>query len=187
MKMDFSKEKAQFLSKPDKSSKGSIDREIKPLLDLINRKAEYCTTSSCSGRIVLLRDSERKREGALVFISHGKVTFSQMKKALLGIPKTKETIYMKHEPAIMHVACSSFNDAMKLLTMARNCGWKRSGMISRSNVIELISTEQLAAPVAIGGKPVIDDAYLKVLVKEANGKLERTRKKISRLTSEMKN
>jgi len=185
--MDFTKEKGQFLSKPDKSSKGSMDREIKPLLDLINKKAEYCTTSSCSGRIVLLRDSKKKIEKAFVFASHDKVKFGQMKKALSKIPRTKETIYLKHEPAIMHVACRSFEDAMKLLTMARNCGWKRSGMISRSNVVELISTEQLAAPVAIGGKAIIDNAYLKVLVKEANGKLERTRNKISRLTSEMKN
>lgn len=185
--MDFEKEKKQFLSKPDKSSKGSMDKEIKPLLGLINKRKEYCTTSSCSGRIVLLRDSKKKIEKAFVFASHDKVAFSQMKKSLAGIPNTKETIYLKHEPAIMHVACRSFEDAMKPLTMARNCGWKRSGMISRSNVIELISTEQLAAPVAICGKAVIDDAYLKILVREANSKLERTRNKISRLTSEMKN
>lgn len=38
---NFLKEKSDFLSKKDKSRKGKIDREIKPLVDLINSFDEY--------------------------------------------------------------------------------------------------------------------------------------------------
>ncbi len=50
----FQKEKQDFLSKKGKSRKGGIDKEIRPLVDLINSFGEYYTTSSCSGRILLI-------------------------------------------------------------------------------------------------------------------------------------
>ena len=78
--MNFKKEKRQFLSKPDKSSKGSIDPQIKPLLDEINKRKEYYTTSSCAGRVVLMKDAPKKRGGAFVFASHDPMRFSQIKK-----------------------------------------------------------------------------------------------------------
>ena len=53
----FEKEKQDFLSKKDKSKKGSIDDGIIGLINLINSKSDYYTTSSCAGRIVLLDNS----------------------------------------------------------------------------------------------------------------------------------
>ena len=51
----FSKLKEHSLSKIDKSKKNSIDKNIKSLINIINKSDDYYTTSSCSGRIVLLR------------------------------------------------------------------------------------------------------------------------------------
>ncbi len=53
--MNFEKEKKDCLSKIDKSKKGSIDKKIKELVDLINSLKDYYTTSSCSGRILLIK------------------------------------------------------------------------------------------------------------------------------------
>lgn len=64
--------------------------------------------------------------------------------------------------------------------MARGAGWKKSGIISKRNIVEMLSTEILSAPVA-KGKPLIADSYAKVLVHEANNKLRQTRKKIANL------
>eukprot|EP00959_Pyramimonas_sp_CCMP1952_P012317 260109-Pyramimonas_sp.AAC.3 len=36
---------------PDKSPKGSLDLPVVPLCGLINAHPNYCTTSSCSGRV----------------------------------------------------------------------------------------------------------------------------------------
>ncbi|MBW2966012.1 hypothetical protein KY342_02835, partial [Candidatus Woesearchaeota archaeon] len=52
--MQFENQKKTFLKKIDKSKKGGIDKEIIPLVNKINNSRNYYTTSSCSGRIVLL-------------------------------------------------------------------------------------------------------------------------------------
>ena len=47
--MAFETDKKTALTKIDKSKKGQIDEQIKPLCDLINSSVDYYTTSSCSG------------------------------------------------------------------------------------------------------------------------------------------
>lgn len=47
----FEKQKASCLSQVDLSKKGSIDDQIMDLVQYINAKDNYFTTSSCSGRI----------------------------------------------------------------------------------------------------------------------------------------
>ena len=46
-------------SKDDKSPKGSVDEPIRPLVDLINKHSDYCTLSSCSGRISLFDPNQQ--------------------------------------------------------------------------------------------------------------------------------
>lgn len=47
----FAKQKVTCLSEVDLSKKGSIDDQIMDLIQYINTKENYFTTSSCSGRI----------------------------------------------------------------------------------------------------------------------------------------
>ena len=47
--MNFDNEKKQCLEKIDNSKKQSIDSGIKKIVDLLNSKENYYTTSSCSG------------------------------------------------------------------------------------------------------------------------------------------
>ncbi len=56
----FQQRKKDILSKRDKSYKGNWDKHIKNLCDKINLSRNYCTTSSCSGRVVLMIDQEKK-------------------------------------------------------------------------------------------------------------------------------
>ncbi|MBI2659990.1 hypothetical protein HYX07_02415, partial [Candidatus Woesearchaeota archaeon] len=51
---NFAKEKSDFLRKKDKSKKGFIDKDAVKIVNCINSKSDYYTTSSCAGRIVLL-------------------------------------------------------------------------------------------------------------------------------------
>jgi len=183
--MLFEHQKRQFLSKPDKSSAHAIDKAILPLVRLINSKKDFYTTSSCAGRIILIKETGKKREKVFLFKKHAPVSFNEIKKALKNAG-CKETIYLKHEPCIMHIACSTFNDAIALTSAARNAGWKKSGIISRKNIVEMLSTEILAAPVACKGKILVPDAYLKFLVNECNKKLAGTRIKIKKLEKLLK-
>jgi tRNA wybutosine-synthesizing protein 3 len=179
--MTFQNEKCQFLSKPDKSMAHEIDKDILKLVNLINSKPCYYTKSSCSGRIILLKDG-KKQENVFLFKSHDKISFEHLEKGLKdSVKKYKGLIYLKLEPCIMHVACNSLSKALELVNIARNAGWKKSGIISKRNIIEAVSTENLAAPVADKGKIIIDNNYLQILSKECNSKLLQTRQKIKQL------
>jgi len=171
--MTFENQKKVFLEKLDKSKKGQIDKEIIPLVKKINKNPNYYTTSSCSGRIVLI--TKDKKPAKWLFISHSKVSLNQIKKVKVT------DAYFKQEPFIIHIACKTLEHAQKLLNIAREVGFKRSGIQSiRKNIIEITETEHLNTPIAEKGNILIDDTYLKILIKEANNKLKQTRAKIKR-------
>jgi len=185
--MFFDKIKKDFLSKPDKSGIRAIDNAIISLVNKINKNSRYYTTSSCAGRIILMKETGKKQENAFLFRSHDKINNKTMKNELNNaIKKYNGIIYLKHEPCIMHVACCSLNDALNLTNLARQCGWKKSGIISKSNVVEMLSTEILAVPVADKGKIIVNDNYLDILVSESNKKLALTRQKIKNLEKKIK-
>jgi len=55
----FDKQKAETLSSSDLSRKGSVDEPIKDFLSDLNNDENYFSLSSCSGRIVILRQQTR--------------------------------------------------------------------------------------------------------------------------------
>lgn len=57
---EFGRWKAQCLSKADLSRKGSVDEDAAEVVELLNSREEFFTTSSCAGRILLL-DGVRPR------------------------------------------------------------------------------------------------------------------------------
>lgn len=180
--MQFQNDKKVFLSKLDKSKKGGIDSRIKDLINAINRSPDFYTTSSCAGRIVLLRlgKANRKYGAEWLFTSHEKTTFSSMKKALSKARLLKEPVWFIQEGAILHVRCRDMESAAMLLNAARNAGFKHAGICSLAKkiMVEIIDTGRIEMPVAEKGRLLIDDSYLKFLVKESNSKLSRSWKKI---------
>ena len=75
----FIKEKLDFLTKKDKSRAGNIDKGIRKVVERINSYMDYYTTSSCSGRIVLLqRLSDKKHESGWLLKRHSKVTLKEI-------------------------------------------------------------------------------------------------------------
>jgi len=180
--MSFQEQKSRQLSREDKSGKGNWDRAISSLCKKINSRKEYYTTSSCSGRAILIKALDEKTENVFLFKSHEKISFSQLKEEL-GKIRYRKLIYFKQEPCILHVACSSLVTGKILLNKARFAGWKRSGMIAEGKrvILELMSTEKLELPVMNNRKLLIDDDFLRLLVEEANKKLERTWEKIRKL------
>ncbi|MFH1500589.1 MAG: hypothetical protein ABIE22_01440 [archaeon] len=180
--MDFSEIKKQNLSKKDRSDIGGWDVEVLELCKKINSKEEYYTTSSCSGRIVLLKYSDKKQSGLFLFRTHNKVTFNKLKKELGNI-EDKGLVYFKQEPALVVVACNSLENAKKLLRIAKEVGFMRSGIMSSGKriVVEIMSTEGIALPLMDNGKIFISDEHLRLVVREANRKLEKTREKLRKL------
>lgn len=189
--MNFDKEKKEFLSKKDKSRKGSIDNKIKKLVNKINSLPDLYTTSSCSGRILILAIPKinKKNKIQYLFCSHIKIKFNEIKRTIIiNNKKIVGDIWFKVDPVILHIACKNMDSAKKLLNTARDIGFRRSGIISigKSKIImELISTEKLDAIVAKKGKLLIDEDYFKILVNEGNKKLEKTWEKIDKLYNKL--
>lgn len=183
MKDNFSDQKQKQLSKSDKSSIGSWDKKIKRLCEKINKNKNYYTTSSCAGRVVLLKYSDTKQEDAFLYRTHDKISFKELKKELERISKEYNgNVEFQQSCCILHVACASLDDAQTIVNKAKESGWQRSGIIGgKRNIVELHSTESISFPIMKNGKILVDDDFLKLIVEEANNKLERVWKKIARL------
>lgn len=181
MNIPFERRKADCLGKEDKSSIGAWDKPILALCEKINSSENFYTLSSCSGRIVLIKNIDKKTHDLFVLRTHKKITFNNLKKALVNYSE-KENLIFKQEPPILHVCCKKLENAEKLLNKARIAGWKNSGIMSLSGriVLELRSTEQISFPI-YEKETLVDDKFLKILVKEANKKLEKSWEKIEKL------
>ena len=177
----FQKQKQDILSKPDKSSKGFLDPKIEKLCSKINIINEYYTTSSCSGRVVLMIDSEKKSPDLFLKVYHDLVNFYDFKKNLLEIKN--ENVKFKQEPCIIHIACKDFESAVKIYDKGKLTGWKKSGIISTGKrfVVELNGTERIEFPLIVNGKILVEDIFLKAAIEKANENMKKSWMKIRKL------
>ena len=182
----FNKQKADFLSKKDKSRKGCIDKDAIKIVKELNSKMDYYTTSSCAGRIVLLEiKSKRKNECNWIFTKHNKINFNEIKSALEKYQKNnkkiKNQIWLKQQPLILHVACRNLDAAKRLLDAARKI-FKHSGILSineKRTIVEIIGNERIETIVAEKNF-ICYKIFLKVLVKYANRNFEENKRKSER-------
>jgi tRNA wybutosine-synthesizing protein 3 len=188
MQTGFRKIKLEVLKKlnQDKSSKGSIDKPIVPLVDKINQLPDFVTTSSCSGRISIVKEKEgmTKHRKAWLFKSHSKVCIEDLR----GISLIEEKCSLKFESVILHIATKNVDKGLRMLKLAKEAGWKKSGIISVKDnkvVLECSSTEILAMPFSKSNRIIANDEMLEEFCKEANEKLERAHKKIERFLTEI--
>ena len=179
----FLKRKQDVLSKEDKSSIGKWDEKISSLCNKINSLENYYTTSSCSGRVLLMIDQDKKAENLFVFVSHDKISFKQLKEELAKAEKNKKQIKFKFEPCIIHIACKTLEDAEKIYEKGKMAGWKKSGIIEikKNFIVELNASEKLELPIIQKGKLLVDDNFLKIIVEESNTKFEKVWVKIKKL------
>jgi len=179
----FLQSKKDTLSRPDKSFIGGVDAEIKPLCDKINSLKNYYTTSSCSGRVVIMIEKKQKDRESFLDIFHSEISLREIKSELMAIVKNrkhkKSLVKFKMDPCILHVACRTLEDADKLLKKAQFVGWKKSGLLSlgKKIILELkgslqkiltgakINSEALEALINLGYKRA--EADIKKIQEEA--------------------
>lgn len=181
--MVFDHDKKMHLEKKDKSSKGSLDEPITELCKSINSSEDYYTTSSCSGRIVILKipKSGKKNETDWLFVSHDRVDKEQVSKAIMSLPE--EEVWFRFEPLILHVAARNIDAAHKLLDLTHTLGIKRSGIIALGDkiVLEIIGSERIDAIIGRGGNLLVSKEYIAVLVDSANDKMHKNWENIRKL------
>jgi len=187
MKDNFPQKKRDVLARIDKSSKKSWDKKIIKLCGKINSHDEYYTTSSCAGRVVLMVDDDKKGPELFLKVYHNLISFEELKKDLENT-SNKRIIKFKQEPCILHVACKNLEDARDLYDKAKLVGWKKSGLISweRNIILELNSTEILGFLISDGKNILVDDDFLKIIVKKSNENLKKSWEKIEKLRKLLK-
>jgi len=181
----FQAEKEKILARDDLSKIGHVDKEIKPLVDEINSKGDYCTTSSCAGRITLIeRRSPRKIDSTWLVAEHNPIEVKLIKDRL----KSEHDVWLMMETYIIHIFCRTLEAAGEMLKICKKVGLKRSGItqIDDKIMIESMGNEKVETLVVKDGKTLIDDEYLKVLVEECNTRLMRNRDKVGKLLEEIK-
>ncbi len=170
-------------------SKGEVDPPIVPLLKLINSSNHFVTTSSCSGRIVLLEtdEEERKRESAFHRKWHRPVTFEEVWEGIASYSGNL-VLWLKVDPLILHVATDSLERAKTLLSAVRSAGIKIAGIqvIDEQKIhIEIRGIDNLVVPVYWNGI-LVNENFVKTLVYFANKKLIRNQRRLERLYNALK-
>jgi len=182
--------KRHFLEKLTSDLKsGRVDKDIYQLLELINSREDYYTTSSCSGRIQVYasRIPGKKFEMKTVGKWHRPISLDELLGVLKDCPH--EDIWLAVLPPILHVVARDVGKANKLLHLAREAGFKHSGILSVKDervIVELTSSERIETPLRMKGVWVFSDENLLELIKRANEMLLIAKRKIRKLEELLK-
>jgi tRNA wybutosine-synthesizing protein 3 len=191
--MDFDEQKKKYIDElksgdNDRSKKGSVDKIILPLLNEINSKGNYYTTSSCAGRIVVLEKGNdfKKHETNWLLCSHSPLTIQKLKKSLEIIPKNP--VWFKQESFIVHICSKGLDDARAILFVTKPIGLKRAGIVALGKriIIEIIGNEGIDALIAKDGKMIVDENYLREIIKEANRRMNINRGRMDKLKEKVR-
>ncbi len=170
---------------------GYLDKDLLGLLVLFNMDKNIYTLSSCSGRIVVADSTYpwSREETSVVFKKHFPI-------------KTEEFIEIMTKPAvrrmwvnvtgpIIHLSTSSFDYALKILSLAREAGFKHSGLLSfnkdKGYILELTTGVRVSNLIKEGNKIYIEEEYLNKFVEILNEVLIYGKKLLLRLYDTVKN
>ncbi len=179
--MDFENRRKLSLS-CDRSNKGSVDTGIKELVETINNFQNIFTTSSCAGRVAVIKKiNAKKTDSELLFCSHSKLADEKPIIDSLSPEKNEGNVWILFQPSILHICCKTIDDATWLFARARKAGYKRTGIISvKENVmVEIIGTDFIEHLLYdLEGIYYTRDS-LKALTSHLNNKFDMNLKKIS--------
>ncbi|RLE82891.1 MAG: hypothetical protein DRJ51_00110 [Thermoprotei archaeon] len=161
---------------------GRVDPDLKDLLDLINLLDDYYTTSSCSGRIQVaeVRMPGDKFDLRTLGKWHWKVDLEDIKEVLT---KGGDYVWLMVQGPIIHITSRNLESALKMLSLARACGFKHSGIqvYKRFRIlIEIMGSEEMTVPLKWAGVTIVSEDGLSSLVNIANELLERSKSKLKR-------
>ncbi|XP_072176714.1 tRNA wybutosine-synthesizing protein 3 homolog [Diadema setosum] len=188
--MAFQRIKASRLKSADLSRKGNIDEEIVGLVEFINQQEHYFTTSSCSGRTIVVcenSDAPLKKKGCQwLFVTHAWAHTDEVMSALKG---TDGSAVLKFEPFVLHVQCQSIDRARMMHQSAVASGFRNSGITigNGGKVMTAIrSTHGLEVPLTVGGTLLVSEEYIKFVVDLANRKMKENFARIQRFFDNLK-
>ncbi|CAH6777215.1 tRNA wybutosine-synthesizing protein 3 homolog [Phodopus roborovskii] len=182
---EFGRRKAQSLGKADLSRKGSVDEGAVRVVQLLNSREEFFTTSSCAGRILVVDGSAndsgvQKKHCSWLLVTHEPCAKDDVMAALKG---AANNAVLKFEPFILHVQCRTLQDAQTLHSVAIDSGFRNSGITvgkRGKTMLAVRSTHGLEVPLCHKGRLMVTEEYIEFLLTVANQKMEENKKRIGR-------
>lgn len=170
---------------------GYLDKDLLPLLIVLNIEQGIHTMSSCSGRIVA-SDSRspwsRESDSTIIFKKHTPVKPEEILE-LYKIPVYRK-IWLNVTGPIIHLSTIDLATAIKILRIARLSGYKHSGIISLSRdkgvVLELTTGVYMSTPLRTRSKDIVKPEEVPGLVELVNNILYEGKKRLAKLYMELK-
>jgi tRNA wybutosine-synthesizing protein 3 len=162
-------------------AKDQVDAPVIPFLLKVTEIPNIYTSSSCSGRLLLLGGDEEENKKVSGFVNryHRLVTYEEIKRDVDNF--NTGYLWLKVEPFIFHFATKDYDKAKEILDFCREKGLKKAGIISAKEgrfTCEVTHTVFMSTLIKIDKKQLIPDEYLKQIVEIANKKLESNFKKL---------
>ncbi len=170
---------------------GYLDEDLLPLLLLLNIDRHIYTMSSCSGRIVVSDSSFpwSREETSIIFKKHEPISFEEFKNILSR--KIVRRMWVNVTGPIIHLSTDSIEYALEILRLARNAGFKHSGIMSinrsKGVLLELVTGVYMSQLVKIIDGLVIDINRIEALVNTMNNVLLQGKSFLDRLYREFSN
>jgi tRNA wybutosine-synthesizing protein 3 len=151
--MDWRKFKSQKLKElKEHVESGKADARIMALVDKINEAPDLVTTSSCTGRIVLLEfDLDERKKTSEFYKKWHRIVRAEEVELAVADHNQEVDLWFKVQPFILHVAAKDIKAAQRFLKLMRTVGVKRGGIqtIAKGKVmLEVQGNDNMAIPVA---------------------------------------
>lgn len=180
----FEERKRRFVDRLYREiGEGRVDFDIVDFLKEVNKVDGLYTTSSCSGRIMVVNAkslSFAKGRGLVKIVAkwHRPVTIGEVRAALgLG-----DNLWLMVRGPIIHTVARDMGMAIRFMNIAKEAGFKRSSIISVKDwgiVIETESDDRLDLPIKIDGSLV--NSNLESIIDVANETLMFGKFRLARL------
>ena len=168
-----------------------IDPQVGSLLERLNSIPAFRTSSSCSGRIVLLQTPEAGDKLGARFLGKWHEAVSPESILEAAEPwRGGEYMYFLCQAPNIHVITRELTEGVRLRNMAVEAGLKYSNLKSISLdgkdrpttiTVELLSSENLEVPLCTPEKSFLYPEFIELLGLTANRLLERGHGKLKRL------
>ena len=169
---------------------GYLDRELLPLILLINMDAELYSTSSCSGRLIVM-DAETpwsREETSTIFKSHVPVKPGDLE--FMYTLRHSKNLWLIVSGPIIHISALKAKRAMEVLRIARSSGFKHSGIMHVSTTkgffVELVTGIHVAQLIKTRDRVVVPKEELDVLVELFNRFLLECKHRLQKLYLSLK-
>ena len=165
---------------------GYLDEDIIDVLELFFKTDYVFTKSSCSGRITIV-DAPfpwSRKDSTIVFKSHSGITLEELEDVLKR--EVVHTLWLNVQGPIIHAVAVDIPAALKVLEIAREAGFKHSGILSISDrgvVVELTTGVRVNIPLKRKNKILISEP--KEVIDIANKILSEGKKRLERLRISM--